>query len=119
MRIMSLRVMPVAKIIAIIYGVLGILYVPEVLLTGATQMTLPLGILTPLVFFSFNLHLPVPTHFLSGVLSALAACVFYTISGWLTGTAAVLSFNSVAKYMGGIDASVLTNDSLAAASQQT
>ncbi|HTS37049.1 MAG TPA: hypothetical protein VMH04_15350 [Candidatus Solibacter sp.] len=114
MRIMSFRVMPVAKIIALIYGVLGILYVPELLLSGAKEITLPLGILAPLVFFSVNLHVPVPTHFFSGVMAALAACACYTVSGWLTGTVAVLSFNSVAKFVGGIEASVITKDSLAA-----
>jgi len=102
--------MPIAKIIAIIYGVLGILYVPEVLLTGTSQMTVPLGILAPLVHLNFNFHLPAPTHFLSGLLSAVAACACYTVSGWLTGGAAVLAFNFVATRMGGIDASVLTNN---------
>ena len=63
MRIISVRITPVARIIAIIYGVLGLLYVPEVLLFGAGQMTLPVGIVAPLVYLNFNLKLPVPTHF--------------------------------------------------------
>jgi hypothetical protein len=109
MRITSIRVGPVARIVAIIYGVLGILYVPTVLLTGAKEMTLPVGIVAPLLYLNLNLHLPVPSHFLSGVLSALAACVCYTLSGWLTGAAAVLAFNIVARRMGGIDASVIVS----------
>jgi hypothetical protein len=110
MRITSFRVLPVARIVAIIYGVLGIFYVPASLLSGANQMTLPLGILAPLVYLSFNLHLRVPTHFLTGVLSAMAACACYALSGWLTGTAAVLAFNFVAAHIGGVDASLLTNN---------
>jgi hypothetical protein len=109
MRIIALRVGPVARVLAIIYGVLGILYVPSVLLMGAKEMTLPVGIAAPLVYLNFNLHLPVPSHFLSGILSVLAACVCYTVTGWLTGTAAVLVFNLVARRMGGIDASVIVS----------
>jgi len=108
---MSLRVTPVARVLAIIYGVLGFAYVPTLLLVGAKQMTLPIGIVGPLVFLSLNLHFALPTHFVTGVLSAAGASVCYTVTGWLTGAAAVLAFNFVARRIGGIDASVLTSSS--------
>jgi hypothetical protein len=113
MRIISFRVMPVARIFAIIYGAIGVFYVGQVLIAGLGQVTLPVGILVPLIHLNFNLHLPAPTHFLTGILSALAAFVCYAASGWLTGAAAVLAFNFVARRMGGIDASILTNDNIA------
>ena len=105
--------MPVATILAIIYGALGVCYAVQVLIADLRQITLPLGILVPLIHFNFNLHLPAPTHFLSGILSALAAGACYAMSGWLTGAAAVLAFNFLAARMGGIDASILTNDNIA------
>jgi hypothetical protein len=113
MRIMSFRITPVARVLAIIYGLYGFAYVPILLLMGAKQMTLPIGIVAPLVFLNLNLHLAMPTHFLTGILSAIAASLCYSVTGWLTGAAAVLAFNFVARIMGGVDASVLTSASLA------
>ena len=107
MRIMSLRVAPVARVLAIVYGVVGFTYVPTLLLMGAKEMILPVGIVAPLVFLSFNLHFALPTHFLTGILSAIAASLFYAVTGWLTGAAAVLAFNFVARRMGGVEAALL------------
>jgi hypothetical protein len=113
MRILSFRIEPVARVLAIIYGMFGLISVPTSLLFGAKQIILPIGVFAPLLNFTFNLHLPLPTHFLTGVLSAAAATVCYTGSGWLTGAAAVLVFNLVARLNGGIEASVLVKDSAA------
>lgn len=110
MQIMSFRVGPPANIIAIIYGILGILTVPHALLVGASQITLPVGLIAPLVYLSFNLHVTTPTHFLSGMLYALAAGACFALSGWLTGAVAVLAFNLVASRIGGIEASVLIDE---------
>jgi len=113
MRIMSFRITPVARVLAIIYGACGFTYVPVLLLMGAKQMTLPIGIVAPLVFLNLNLHIAMPTHFLTGILSAIGASFCYAVTGWLTGAAAVLAFNLVARMMGGIDAAVITSASLA------
>jgi len=113
MRIKSFRIEPVARVLAIIYGLFGLISVPTALFMGAKQITLPVGVFAPLLNFTFNLHLPLPTQFLSGVLSAAAATVCYAGSGWLTGTAAVLAFNFAARLSGGIEASVLVKDSAA------
>jgi hypothetical protein len=104
MRILSLRITPFARVLAIIYGAYGIVYVFALLLSNAKQMVFPIGIVAPLVFYSFNLHLAGPTHFLTGVLCAVLAVCCYAITGALTGTLGVLAFNLVAKHTGGIAA---------------
>jgi len=110
-RIISLRIAPVAKVLAIIYGVLGFAYVPTMLLIGAKEIVLPLGILGPFIFLSLNLHFALPTHFLTAVLSVVSASLCYGITGWLTGAAVALAFNFVARLMGGVEASVLVKSS--------
>jgi hypothetical protein len=110
MRIMSFRVTPIARVLAIIYGVSGFAYVPTLLLFGAKQMTLPIGVVGTVIFLSLNLHFAVPTHFVTGVLSTLGASLCYAATGWMTGVAVVLIFNFVARRLGGIEASVLTRN---------
>jgi hypothetical protein len=112
MRITSFRASKVARILAIIYGIFGFAYVPTLLLVGAKQMVVPIGIVAPMVFLNFNLRFAPPSGFIGGVFSTVAAVFCYAITGWLTGTAAVLVFNFVARRMGGIDASILVKDSL-------
>ena len=111
MRITSFRVTPVARVLAIIYGVFGLTYVPTLLLVGAKQMILPVGFVAPLVFLNLNLRFALPSHFLTGVLSVVAASLCYAVTGALTGAAAVLAFNFVAGQLGGIEASVLVRSS--------
>lgn len=105
-RIMSVRATAVARILAIIYGVLGCGYVPALLFRDSKEIVLPIGVIAPLIDFSFKLHLQPPTHFLTGVLSEVAATVSYGVSGWLTGGVAALAFNFVAGRIGGIDTSL-------------
>jgi len=111
MRITSFRVIPVARVLTIIYGALGPTYVPVSLLMGAKEIILPVGIIAPLIHFDLNLHMAAPTHFFTGVLSVLVAMVCYAVSGCLTGVAAVLVLNLVAMVNGGIEASVLVKES--------
>ncbi|MGO8794644.1 MAG: hypothetical protein ACLQLC_07465 [Candidatus Sulfotelmatobacter sp.] len=111
MRITSFRVTPVARVLAIIYGIFGLTYVPTLFLLGAKQMILPVGIVAPLVFLNLNLRFALPSHFLTGVLSVVAASLCYAVTGGLTGAAAVLAFNFVAGQLGGIEASVLVKSS--------
>lgn len=115
MKVMGFRVTPVARVLAILYGLYRFAYVPTLLLMGAKQIILPVGIVAPLVFLNLNLHFAMPNHFLTGILSAIAASLCYALTGWLTGTAAVLAFNFVARPIGGIDASVLVKPSQPAA----
>jgi hypothetical protein len=112
MRILSVRVIPVARVLAIVYGVLGFAYVPALLLIDAKQMVFPVGIVGPPVFLSLNLHFALPTHFVTGVLSMIFACLCFALTGFLTGAATGLAFNFVAKRTGGVDASVLVKNSV-------
>jgi len=113
-RIMSVRLVPFANVLAIIYGVIGLTMVPTLLLTGAKEMILPLGILAPLFHLNLNLHFALPSHFLTGVLSAAAASACYALTGWSTGAAAVLAFNFVTRRIGGVEACVITRELVAA-----
>jgi hypothetical protein len=113
MRITSLRVTPVASVLAIIYAILAPFSVIQLKLSGANRYTLPLGVVAPLVHLNLNLTVPMPSSVLPGLLLCVAAICFYAVTGWLTGAVAVLSFNLVARLRGGIEASVLTREPIA------
>lgn len=113
MRIMSVRVRPVARVFAILYLALSPVIVILMLLSKAQYLRIPLGIVAPpLLYLNVNFDLLNPTHFLSGVLLMLLAVVCYAGTGWLTGAAAVLCFNFIARRTGGVEASVLTEESV-------
>lgn len=107
-RIVSLRSAPFARVLAILYGVMGLLYVPAALLLGESDIALPIGVRAPPIFSNTNLHLPAPTSFFSGVLMEIGAAASYAFTGWLTAVVFVACFNLALKYQGGIDASALT-----------
>ncbi|MGB7603347.1 MAG: hypothetical protein WBM24_23790 [Candidatus Sulfotelmatobacter sp.] len=81
MRIISFRVIPIARVLSIVYGAFGLTYVPTLLLFGVKQMILPVGIVAPLVFLNLNLRFASPTHFATGVLSSLGATLYYGLDG--------------------------------------
>jgi hypothetical protein len=110
MRIMSFRMAPVARILAIGYGILGPFIVIFSKLRGAEPFTLPLGVVAPLFHLNFNLNIPMPTQWGYGLLVCLIAAICYAITGWITGAAAVLVFNFISPRVGGIEASVLTSE---------
>src|SRR5215467_13025341 len=107
-KILSIRVTSVAKVLAIVYAFLGFINVPLILLCTTAGITLPLGILGPPFFLNLNLNFPRPEHFLSGILTTVAACAFFSASGWLTGAAAATAFNIVARRLGGIEVSSIS-----------
>jgi hypothetical protein len=112
MRIMSLKVRPVARVLAILYGALSPLIVILMLLSKAEYLRIPLGIVAPpLVYLNINFDLQHPERFFSGVLLMLFGAACYAATGWLTGAAGVVCFNFIARRTGGIEASVLTNES--------
>ena len=111
MRIMSLRVKPVACIFAMLYGVASPFLVIASLLAKSDYLRVPLGLMaTPLFYLNINFDIEHPTHFLSGMLFMLFAAACYSATGWITGAVAVLCFNFVARRNGGIEASVITNE---------
>ena len=111
MRIMSLRVRPVARIFAIIYGVFSPFAVILMAFSKADYLRIPLGIIAaPLFFVNINFDIQHPTHILSAALLVLFAAACYAATGWLTGAALILCFNFIARRTGGIQASVLTKE---------
>lgn len=110
MKIMSLRVTAVARVLALGYGVLAPFMVIGSKLNGAEQFTLPFGVVAPLFHLNVNFTLPMPDHLVYGLGLCLVAGLSFALTGWLTGAAAVLVFNFIARRMGGIEASVITNE---------
>lgn len=111
MRITSLRIRPVAGVLAIGYGVLSPFMVIFAFLSKEEYVRIPLGVVAPLFSLNLNFDIQRPTHFFSGVLLMLLAVPCYVATGWLTGAAAVLVFNFIARRTGGIQASVLVKES--------
>jgi hypothetical protein len=104
MRILGVRWEPVARVLAIIYGLSGVGAFCLSEFTRASQLTLPLGILAPVIHLNFNLNVPRPSGVLSGLLAGAAEILAYAVTGWITGAAAALCFNIVCRRLGGIDA---------------
>lgn len=109
MRILSLRVAPVARIFAILYGVLSPLAILVLMLSKPDYVRIPLGIVAPLVHLNFNFDIQTPTHFFTGILLVLFGIVCYIATGWLTGAALVLAFNFVSRRLGGIEANIMVS----------
>jgi hypothetical protein len=74
---------------------------------GSDSLTLPLGILAPLVNLDFTLNLPRSSGVFYNIFLCVAAISSYALSGWVTGAIGALCFNAVAKQTGGIDARYL------------
>lgn len=111
MRIMSLRVSPVARIFSIIYGVFSPFLLVLMALSKADYLRIPFGIIAaPLFYVNINFDIQHPTHILSAALLVLFAVSCYAATGWVTGAALVLCFNFVARRTGGIQASVLSKE---------
>ena len=67
-------------------------------------MTLPIGILAPLLTLNFNFNMPRTDRPLSNAFYCMAEILAYALTGWITGAAFALCFNVIAKATGGIDA---------------
>ncbi|HKT90407.1 MAG TPA: hypothetical protein VJQ59_18320 [Candidatus Sulfotelmatobacter sp.] len=105
MRIISVRIAPVAKIFTIAYAVFGLVSFLTFALGGATSLTLPIGIvLPPLFHLNFNLTLTRQHDLVYNVLLCAAAIASFALTGWITGIATALCFNVIAEKTGGIDA---------------
>jgi hypothetical protein len=108
MRILGVRWEPVARVVAIIYGLFGVGAFCVSEFTRAPQLTLPLGILAPVIHLNFNLNVPRPSGVLSGLLAGAAEILAYAVTGWITGATTAICFNIVCKQVGGIDAKYLS-----------
>ncbi|MGD0799970.1 MAG: hypothetical protein ABR906_01510 [Terracidiphilus sp.] len=104
MRIISVRFEPVARVMSVVYAFLGVIGFCQFAFSDAEYLTLPIGVVAPLIYLNFNLKLQRSTNIAYNLFLCLAEIIAYAISGWITGAAAALCFNLVAKRMGGIDA---------------
>ena len=93
---------------SVVYAFLGVVGFLQFAFSGNDHLTLPFGIVAPLVYLNFNLNLPRSTDIAYNIGCFLAYIVSYAITGWITGAAAVIAFNVVAKKTGGIDAKYIT-----------
>ena len=110
MRILSLRIIPVARILAIVYGAMSPFLIIGMLLSKAQYIRIPLGVVAPLLYLNINFDLEHPTTFVGGALMIVFGAACYGITGWLTGTFAVLCFNFVAGRMGGVEATSISKN---------
>jgi hypothetical protein len=104
MRIIGIRIEPLARVLAIAYAVFGLSAFVFFAITRADYMTLPFGILAPLFHLNVNLNLVRSSSMLYNISLCVAAVLSYALTGWITGVVAALCFNAVAKLTGGIDA---------------
>jgi hypothetical protein len=104
MRIISVRPGPVALALSLVYTVfgLGVFLIFE--FTQESYLSLPFGIVAPLIHFNINLNLPRTTSLGFNLLYGAAALLSYALTGALTGGVGTLCFNFVAGKMGGIPA---------------
>jgi hypothetical protein len=103
MRIISIRVEPVAQILAIMYGFFGLGAFVFYALTNASYLTLPFGVIAPLIHLNLDINLGRSTSVAYNLFGCLAAVLSYALTGWLTGAGLTLCFNLIAKMVGGID----------------
>jgi|SRR5689334_12316517 hypothetical protein len=108
MRIVGIRVEPFARVLGITYTVFGLSAYAVFAIKGSDNITLPFGVLAPLVSLDFTLSLPRSNGVFYNVFLCLASVLSYALSGWITGVAGALCFNAVAKQTGGIDAKYLS-----------
>lgn len=112
LRILAIKVYPVARNTALIYGVLGLVQLFIFAFSGEKRLALPIGILSPLFWLGVNISLPTSGNVFASIVLAAMALVCYMITGWLTGAAAVVLFNIAARQSAGIEADFLYDYSL-------
>jgi hypothetical protein len=108
MKIVALRIQPIAKVVAAIYGIFGVSLWITYCLSKAPYLTLPVGLIAPMVHFSFNFHFQRTTDVVYNVLLFLASVAGYALTGWLTAMVLVICFNLAARLKGGIDADFIS-----------
>ncbi|HEX3321909.1 MAG TPA: hypothetical protein VHR84_14470 [Terriglobales bacterium] len=107
MRIVGIRVEPFARVLGITYTVFGLSAYAVFAIKGSDYLTLPFGVLAPLVSLDFTLTLARSSGVFYNIFLCIASVLSYAVSGWITGVVGALCFNAVAKQTGGIDAKYL------------
>jgi hypothetical protein len=104
MKIVRLRIRPISQTLAFIYAAFGLLFCISFWLSGVEYMTLPVGVVGPLLHVNLNFNFQKSPVFSYNALLLLGSIVSYALTGWLTAAVAVTCFNIVAKLKGGINA---------------
>ena len=91
-RLKSIAPLQLGKILAVIYGVIGVLFIPFFLSLSAVSAHLPAGQRSGVMAL--------------GVGIALAMPLLYAVMGFVCGALGALIYNLVAKWMGGIEVEV-------------
>jgi hypothetical protein len=104
MRIVSVSPGPVALVLSIVYAFFGIGSFLFFTFTDVPTLTLPIGFVAPLIYLSFNLHLPRTNSIGFTLLYAVAAPLTFALTGAITGGVGTGCFNLIAKQLGGIPA---------------
>ncbi|PYY15872.1 MAG: hypothetical protein DMG61_05895 [Acidobacteria bacterium] len=96
MKIVALKTEPIARILAMIYAVLGFVTWIAFAFSGTSYITLPFGIIGPMVHLNLNLNLRRSTDLPYNLLLLIGSIVSFAVTGWLTAAAGVFCFNLVA-----------------------
>ena len=104
MKIIGLKIQPIASLFALLYAAFGAFVWIGYCVTGVNYITLPVGVIAPLLHLNVNLTLPRSSNVLYNIVLLLVSVLTYAFSGWFTAAVAVLCFNAIAKKKGGIDA---------------
>jgi len=105
MRIISIRVRPVCIAFSCLYAIVGLFsFIQYCFLEEMQQLTLPIGIIVPFVYLTFNLKFPKSMTASAPIVYMIATIFVYAVSGCITGLAGTYLFNFIARIMGGIDA---------------
>ena len=104
MKIIGFKIQPIASVFAVIYAALGAFFWLSYCVSGVEYITLPVGLIAPLLRLNVNFNLHRSSDVLYNVLLLLGSVLTYAFSGWLTSALAVLCVNVVAKMRNGIDA---------------
>jgi hypothetical protein len=108
MKIRALRIQPIARVVAAIYAIFGASFWITYCLSKAEYLTIPVGLVAPMVHFNFNFHFHRTTDVVYNVLLFLASVAGYALTGWLTAAVVVICFNVAARWKGGINADFIS-----------
>jgi len=104
MKIIGLKIQPIASVFAAIYAAFGAFFWLSYCIGRDEYIILPVGVIGPLLHLNINLSFHRSSAVLPNLLFFLGSLVTYALSGWLTAAIAVLCFNAIAKMKHDIDA---------------
>ena len=108
MKIVALRIQPIAGVVAAIYATFGALFWVTYCLSDSPYLTVPVGLLAPMVHYNFNFQFHRTADVFYNVLLFLGSVAGYAITGWMTAAVVVFCFNMAARWKGGINADFIS-----------